>query len=461
MSKGILQEARHILHLAYPIIITQLAASGMGLTDTIMAGQLGALDLAAIAIGAGVWVPLYLFAKGTYMALTPTVAHLFGAKRNDDIGTYGQQGLWIGLVCGLLLAVLLANIKPLLHWLDVDPDIIPLSSQYLTALAFGMPALSLFNVFTSYCEGVGKTKPGMTFMLIGLMLNIPANYIFMYGKFGFPAMGAVGCGWATATVAATMMVLIAIYTHLAPSLKHFGLFRHWSLPRLGMIKELLALGLPMGISIFAEASIFSIVSLLLGRLGAEIVASHQIAINISSIAFMVPFSIAMAVTIRIGHWLGGQQPVNAKKAGQLGIMLALGYAVFSASCMLAFPHFLAEVYTSDSTVIELTVGLLWYAAVFQFSDGLQVAANGILRGYKDTKIPMMVVIIAYWGIGLPIGYLFGLTDFITPAMGPAGFWIGLVSGLTAAAILLLARVVYISQQHITSAAPAAAANQVS
>ncbi|WP_066016550.1 MATE family efflux transporter [Endozoicomonas atrinae] len=432
-------ELRELLYLAGPIMGAQLATTGMTFVDTSMAGQYSAMDLAAIALGSSIWMPVYLLIRGILMAITPTVAHLYGARQTGEIGGQVRQGLWIALLMSLLALGFIYKSDVVLQWLQVEPEMAAKTLEYLKALAWGIPAICLFQALTCYCEGMGKTKPSMVFSFAALALNIPLNYVLIYGKFGFPELGGVGCGYATAVCFWVMFLMMAGYTMLGQQHRKIGLFDHWDLPSLRIISSQLKLGIPIGLAIFFEASIFSVVALLIGKLGAIVVAGHQIALNFTSLAFMVPMSLAMGLTIRVGQALGAGKTEQAAYSSYAGIATTLVSATVSASVMMFLPGVVTSIYTQNPEVAILAAQLLVYAALFQYADGIQIAANGALRGYKDTRVPMAMILFACWGVALPLGYILGLTDWIVEPMGPHGLWIGLVTALTMGAFLLTLR----------------------
>lgn len=432
----LLTEWRALFQLAIPIVIAQLANSAMGFVDTMMAGRVSPADLAAVALGNSIWMPIFLLMNGVLLATTAKVAREFGAGKHRRIGPLVRQSLWLGLVLGCLLGTLMWNAEPLLHLLGIDPQLITPAMGYLRAVACGFPAVALYTVLRCYSDALGRTRPSMVIGLLGLLINIPANYVFIHGKLGLPAMGGVGCGWATALVMVFMLLAMTWWVRWAPAYRRHLVFSRWNRPQLAVQKNLLTLGLPIGISIFAEASIFSIIALLIGGLGASVVAGHQIALNFSSLVFMLPYSLGMATTVRVGQNLGANQPDGALFAAWVAMGTALLVACVSASYMTLLRDAIAGIYTADPQVLAIAASLIIYAAVFQFSDAVQVTAAGALRGYQDTRITMLITLISYWGIGLPIGYALGLTELGGPAQGPAGLWQGLIAGLTCAALLL-------------------------
>jgi len=444
-------EAYSLLKLATPIIIAQLANTAMGFVDTVMAGRVSPQDLAAVALGNSIWVPVFLLMTGILLATTPKVAQRYGAGTHTEIGPLVRQALWLALGVGLAAAVLLWNAEIILILMNVDPDLIEPSMGYLRAVACGFPAVALYHVLRCFSDGLGHTRPSMVIGLCGLALNIPLNYIFIYGKLGLPAMGGVGCGWATALVMGFMFLSMLWWVKWAPFYQPSKIFSHFEWPQWPVLKRLLSVGLPIGISVFAESSIFAVIALLIGGLGATVVAGHQIALNFSSMVFMIPYSLGMAATVRVGQALGRGEPREARFAAGVSMGAALAYACLSASLMLLLREQIAQIYTPDPAVIAVATTLLVYSALFQFSDAIQVTAAGALRGYQDTRVTMILTLFAYWGIGLPVGYALGLSDWLGAPSGPSGLWQGLVVGLTCAGGMLAVRLAGSARKRIRAA----------
>ena len=441
-------EVRALLALALPIIISQVATTAMGFVDAVMAGRVGPRDLAAVALGNSVWVPVFLLMSGILLATTPKVAQRYGANTHGEIGPIVRQALWLAFITGLCAAGILMVAEPLLHWMKVAPDLIEPCMGYLYGIASGMPAVAIYCVLRGFSDGLGKTRPSMVLGLIALALNIPLNYIFIYGHFGVPAMGGVGCGWATAIAMWVMMLGLAGWTRFGPAYQSSELFKRFDWPQWAVIKRVLSIGLPIGIAIFAESSIFAVIALLIGSLGATVVSGHQIALNVSSLVFMIPYSLSMAVTVRVGQALGRGEPREARFAAGVGMGTALAYACLSCSLMLVFREQIAAIYTPDPVVIHLASMLIVFSALFQFSDSIQVTAAGALRGYQDTRVTMVLTLFAYWGVGLPVGYALGLTHWFGEPSGPSGLWQGLIVGLSCAAGMLLVRLARSARRRI-------------
>ncbi|UVM20375.1 MATE family efflux transporter [Pseudomonas wadenswilerensis] len=444
-------ELRDLLMLATPIIIAQLATTAMGFVDAVMAGRVSARDLAAVALGNSIWIPVYLLMTGTLLATTPKVAQRYGAGQHAEIGPLVRQALWLALSVGLIASGLLLSAEPILQVMKVDPQLVAPSMGYLQGIAFGFPGVALYYVLRCYSDALGRTRPSMVIGLSGLLLNIPLNYVLIYGHFGLPALGGVGCGWASGIVMWFMALSMAAWTRWAPAYAMSRVLVRVDKPQWPVIKRLVGVGLPIGIAVFAESSIFAVIALLIGSLGPTVVAGHQIALNISSLLFMIPYSLGMAVTVRVGQAVGAGLPRQARFAALVGLGAALVFACFSASLILLMREPIASIYTPDTAVIQIAAMLIVYAALYQFSDAIQVIAAGALRGYQDTRVTMILTLFAYWGIGLPVGYVLGLTDLLGPASGPNGLWEGLIAGLTCAALMLAIRLARSSAKHIRRA----------
>ncbi|MCK6264201.1 MATE family efflux transporter [Vibrio sp. ZSDE26] len=436
------RESGALMHLSIPIILTQIATQAMGFVDTTMAGQVSSADLAAIALGTSLWIPVLLLLRGIIMALTPVVAYYRGARDFESISVEFFQMVWLALFSSVLLIAYLISAKPILELIGVASEIIPIASDYAFALAFGVPGIALFYTLNGFCEGMNNTKVPMIISVIGLLINIPVNYALIYGKFGFPEMGAVGCGWATSLVYWLMSGML--YSYIKGHHHYKSIIRFTNLkPRAKEMLHLLRIGLPIGMNIAVCGSIFSAIALMIGRIGAENVAAAQIALNISSMTYVIPMSISFGITIRVGHALGEKDELGAIERSKIGILVAGLISMLSVTTFLLFPEWIIRLYTTDPAISATAATLLLFTAMYQFSDALQTSANGALRGYKDTKVPMFLAIASYWGLALPLGMVLGLTDYIVPAMGEEGFWIGILTGLSVAAVLMLLRLRFI------------------
>ncbi len=437
---------RDLLHLAWPMLVGQAAQMCMGVADTIMAGAVGPVDLGAVAVGFSLWMPIFVFCVGVLGAVTADIAHAVGARDHARLAATLQQGVWLALGLTIVSAALVLQGHHLLPLMHVDPALQPLSRTYLQGIAFGIPGLMLFQVLRALSDGSGNSKPAMIIQVIALLANLPLNYIFIHGLYGAPKLGGAGCGWATGCVMWLQLILLGLLQrrHWLPLLLGEG----WRGPDWPQLWRLLKLGAPIGGAMFAETSIFAGAALLIGRLGATTLAAHQIALNYSALMFMAPVSLGQALTVKVGHMLGAGEPARARRFAALGAMTSVLFALLSASVMVLFSYQIASVYTPDESVRVLTAAILVYAAAFQLFDGLQVTAVGSLRGYHDTRATMVITLVAYWGIGLPLGYALGLTEWFGAARGVLGFWSGLIAGLAVAAVLLNWRLANISKARL-------------
>jgi len=441
------KEAKQLLLLAIPVILSQISQTAMGFVDTTMAGAVSATDMAAVAVGTSIWLPVILFAMGILMAITPTVAHLSGSGRRDKVGDHVQQGLWLAAILSVLVIAVIWNAGIFIRAMSgVDPKMADIAERYLHALMWGAPGFLFFQVIRDQCDGLSHTKPSMVFGFLGLLCNIPINYIFIYGHFGMPALGGVGCGVATASVYWLMFIGLWFWSKKSAALQDIRPKKRWAKPNIKEIKRLCTLGLPIASALFFEVTLFAVVAILVSPLGIVQVAGHQIALNFSSLMFVIPLSVGVASTIRVGYQLGRGSTQGAKVAAWTAQVVGLCFVCCTAIGTVIFRHDIAHLYNSDPAVVTLAGQLMFLAAIYQCSDSVQVIGSGILRGYKDTRAIFYITFISYWLLGLPSGYILGLTDIIVPRMGPAGFWCGFIIGLTAAAIMMVMRIIKLQKK---------------
>lgn len=428
---------KSLAKLAYPILIAQLIQNLMGFVDIVMAGRVSATDMAAVAVANSIWLPLILTVYGLIMALAAIVSQLAGAKNYLAISEQTYQTAWIALTLGLSLIGLYYLLAPIIApAIELEGKLKPLLFDYLRYIVWGAPGYCLYLVLRNYSEGLSYTKPTMVISIIGLLVNIPANYIFIYGEFGAPALGGAGCGVATALVYWAMFISMMIYAFNSKVLKQTSLFDKFYWPNWQQIKHILNLGIPIALSLLFEVSLFAVVAIILVPFGAEVVASHQIALNFSGLIFMVPLSLAMATTIKVGYAIGHNNNQQAQDYTKHAIILGLLLAVFTATITVIFRVPIVSIYTTEAPVITLAANIMLLATLYQFSDTVQVVSAGALRGYKDTKSILYITFVSYWLVGLTVGLILGITDWVVPQMGPYGFWIGFITGLTTAAVLL-------------------------
>ena len=464
-------EAGASLRLALPIVAGQLLAVALNVIDTILAGHLGTTVLAAVAMGYQIWVLVLLVVLGTMLAVTPAIAQLDGAGRRDETGALFRQAVWLALMLGIgLLAGVRFGGAALLAAAGVSPEILPDGLAFLRAIAWGAPALALFFAVRNFSEGLSLARPTMYFSALGVVVLLPLAYALMYGRLGAPRLGAAGAGYAHAI---TLWVQAGAFFAYVARRRHYQVARpfvRWDPPDARAIGGLLGVGVPMGFAIIMEGGLFVAVALMAGSLGEVPAAAHQIAINVASVTFMLPLGIAMATTVRVGNAVGRGDAAGVAWAALAGLALTLVCQLLSIGVMLGLPHAISRIYTTDAAVIALAVSLIGYAALFQLSDGIQALANGALRGLKDTLVPAILTLVAYWVIGFPLSRWLGLppgeghvpvADTVFAALGlprglgAPGLWAGFIAGLSAAALLLTLRFTLKARRlyHASRAAP--------
>lgn len=436
LTRRTLDEWKTLAALGGPILIAQVAQMANGVIDTVMAGHASAEDLAAVGIGSSLWMPLFLFFMGLLGALQPIISGYNGARTTERIMPATWQGLYIAGAGTVIMALLLTNVHPVLAQLNLEPHTAGITQGYLDAFAWGIPALLLINALRGLTDGLGHTRVIMVFSVLGTLVNLPLNYIFIYGKLGLPAMGGIGCGWATALSNGVAAIAMLIYLNRSRSYRRFHLIADWARPDWQGIRYILRLGVPIGFTIFVEASMFAVIALFLAPLGPVVVAGHQIALNVVSLLFMLPLSLGMALTLRVSFLVGARAPDTARLISRSSLILAASIALVFALLLFTFSRPIAALYSSEADVQAVSVRLLTFAAMFQIADVIQVTCISALRGYKDTGVPMFIMLFSFWGVGLPLGYVLTFTDWLLPALGAAGFWVGLTAGLTSASLLL-------------------------
>ena len=414
-----------------PVVGTQLLGMGLNVTDTIMAGQLSAADLAGVAVGNALYLPIFMFGIGTLVAINPVVSHHLGGKRFDEIGKSARQMLWVVALIALPSFFLVRWLPELMPIVRVAPEIIPFATNYMLAASWGIPAYFLFSGFRYFSEGLAYTRPAMLVALGMLIVNIPADYVFMYGAFGLPQLGAEGTGYATSLVQWAGGLSMLTFTAKFKTYRRFKIFVRTKGPDWDRIAELLKIGIPNALSTTMEVLLFAAVSVLMGTLSVQASAAHQVAINIAATVFMIPLGLSLAVSQRVGISIGKGLIQEARFRGFMGTAVCTVVTTITALLLFIFPETIVSIYTQDLEVSNLAVSLVFFAAVFQLSDGLQVGAFGALRGLKDTRMPMVFNLISYWFIGFSVGYYLSFIG----GYGPEGLWMGLIAGLTTAAML--------------------------
>jgi MATE family multidrug resistance protein len=420
--------------LAGPVIASQLAQISMGVADTMMCGQVSKETLAAVSLASAVWLVVWLIGYGPMLAVSPSVAQAYGAGRFLEAGRITRQAILLSLAISAVLGSLAWIFLPgmLLSVGGEDAAMSTAAVRYIVYVIPALPAILLSTVLRGLTEGVGKTGPVLLASVLGFLANIVGNWLLIFGNLGFPRMEAAGAACATVlaqwVIAGSLFAWILFHRNYAP----YSPFKNWEPPHLDDWWTLLKLGVPIGVSLLLEVSLFTVVALLMVRFGTVAQSAHQIALNVASVTFMVPLGIAFATTVRVGHAIGRRDHVAARRSGFVGISAAALFMLASGLVLWTIPGSIIRLYTRDAEVRLFAIQLLQLAAFFQLSDGLQVSAAGALRGVKDTTATMIITLVAYWVVGLPAAYILG----ITWEHGPVGMWIGLIAGLSVAAALL-------------------------
>lgn len=437
MSRGLRAEARALLALGLPLVLNNLFTFGFLLTNTAMGGRFGAEHLSAVALGSNVWLPLYLFGMGVLMAISPTVAQHWGARRLEALGEVCRQGQWLALGVGAVVVGLLALVRALdaLAPLGLPASTSTLAYGYLGALAWGAPGVFLFQALRFSSEGLGVTTPIMRASALGLAVHVAASAVLVFGLLGAPALGAVGSGVASAIAWWSMAGVMLLTLRRARQYRHLALLERFVGPRPRELGALLWLGLPIGFAILMEAGLFASSGFMMARLGAQVIAAHQVVVNYAAMMFMVPLGLAAATTIRVGQAVGRADLAAAGRTARVAAGLVAAFMLCSALVMVTLGEAVTALYTAEAQVLAVAAVLLPVAAAFQLFDGLQVTAAGALRGLKDTRVPMLLTALAYWGVGVPVAFLLGLVA----GLGPRGIWLGLCAGLVVSAALMWLR----------------------
>lgn len=439
-------ESSRLLSLGLPLVIAHIAVIGMAVTDTIMAGQASAIDLAGLAIGSGLWTAASVLVLGLLSALSPIIAQLRGAKQLDKIPQQVQQGVFLAAAIGLITALLLWLAPQLLIRMSIENEVREVASSYLQILALAAPPLAFASLLRNCCEAMGHTRPTMMINLGAFFANILLDYALVFGHWGLPAMGGVGCALATTSLNWLILILFILVVQQHPGLRSLKLLQWPKKLHLSDIRHQLQIGIPIAVGVTGEVLFFGIMALLLAPLGAIVVGAHQVAQNFGALIYMIPLGLAQAIGIRVAHANGCGSRIKARVVAWNGVTVGAIIATSSALATIYWRADIAAIYSPDPEVQLLAQQLLLYCGAYQLLDALQITAWGALRGHKDTKVAMIIQLASYWAIGFPIGYGLALTNWWLPAMGAQGFWVGIVFGLLAATIMLNWRLWQISRR---------------
>ena len=422
------QDLQRLFNLAWPIFVGQLAVISNGVIDTAMTSRFSAMDLAALAVGASIYISVYVGASGVMQALAPTIGQLFGAKRFSEIGSEVKQGLWLAFFLSVCGSLILAFPQPFLSIAQASPELNAKTTTYLQILAMSLPASLAFKVYSSLTTAVGRPKILMILQIASLILKIPLNALFIFGGFGIAARGGPGCALATTMLAWSILLAAWLILRHAPFYRQFQIFSGgFAWPRWSSQRALLLLGIPMGISYLIEVTAFTFMALYIARLGATAVAGHQIAANFGAVLYMLPLSIASATGTLVAQAVGADNQLAARRIGDSGIGMAALLSLTIGITVWLTREQIVRAYTPNETIAAAAIPLLVYIGFYQVFDGIQATSAFILRAYRIALVPTFIYAIALWGVGLGGGYLLGFNigGRIPVALhGAAGFWLG-------------------------------------
>lgn len=437
------QKLWQFLIILIPILITQVTLSLMTFFDTTMSGHASPADLAGAAIGSSIWIPVQTGLSGILMGITPIVAQLIGAGQKDKVGYHVFQALWLAVAVSVIVMIVGGfAVSPMLDSMSLEPKVHHVAFYFLIAISTGIIPLFGYIVLRSFFDSLGQTRVSMLITLISLPLNVGTGYVLIFGRFGFPRLGGIGSGIATAFTYWCIFLIALGIAHKMQPFAEYGIFRKFHRLSLTKWKEMLKIGVPMGFAIFFETAVFAAVTLLMSRYDTLTIAAHQAANNFASTLYMIPLSICMALTILVGYETGANRLKDARQYAKLGIGIAVALSLVTAAILMLVRKQVSGFYSDEPEVIALITHFLVYAIFFQISDAIATPIQGVLRGYKDVNPAFWITLLAYWIVGLPLGHILSLwTD-----LGPYGYWIGLISGLAVAAILLLRRLIVIQRK---------------
>lgn len=438
------EKITQFLVIFFPIFITQLSLTAIGFFDTVMSGQVSHYDLAGVAIGANMWLPIFTGIYGVLSGVTPILAQLHGAGRKEEMPFFVIQALYAALALGGAVVVLgWLLLVPALSIMNLEASVYQIAYHFLRALAIGVIPVFASAVLRNFIDALGYTRITMIITVIGVAINIALNYLLILGNYGFPRLGGVGAGYASAMTYWCILFMNIIVVYCIKPFKTYRVFEHFTGISFKTWRELAAVGFPIGLAIFFEVSIFAAVALLMAEYGTSVIAAHQAAINFAGLVYMVPLSIGFTLTIVVGFEAGAKRYWDAKQYSYLGMKIAITVAVIIAVILFTFNSKIASFYTKEPGVLELIKNFLIYAIFFQLSDAIAAPIQGALRGYKDVRITMVVAIISYWVIGMPVGYLLAKHS----TLQAYGYWVGFIVGLAVGAVVLFTRLIRLQKKY--------------
>jgi multidrug resistance protein, MATE family len=432
------------LALAFPVVISQLGQVLVGVADSMMVGRLGALPLAAASLANSIFFVILMFGMGISMGITPLVSIAEGKGKSKRISNLFGHSLWINILTAIALTGLVLGLSTGLHFLGQPEEVVLLTIPYLLVITASLFPFMIFQTFKQFAEGLSQTKQAMYITIFCNGVNIFLNWVLIWGRLGAPEMGLMGAGWATLISRIMMPILMGYYILTSKRYHVYSISLKLKKASIRIFSKILNIGIPTGFQYIFEVSAFSAAAVMMGWIGVNALAGHQIALNLASISYMMAAGLSTAGMIRVSNFIGRDNPKAMREAGMVVFGMALIFMLFTALIFVSFRMFLPTLYIDDPEVISLASSLLIIAALFQLSDGAQVAGLGVLRGMEDVKIPTLITLFAYWILGLPLGY------FLAFELGMAekGIWYGLLIGLSCTAILLFYRFHVLSKKRL-------------
>ena len=432
--------------LGWPMVLTQLFIMGTGFIDTAMAGHYGAVDLAGVSLGGNFMWPLFFLATGISMALMPITSQLHGANRVADVGHQLRQSLWLCLFNSTVLIVALQHSERVFLYAGIDAQTAQIAGDYLRGLSYGVPPVIFYISFRYVLEGLGHTRPPMIIAASILPLNALLNYALIYGKFGLPELGGVGCGYATAIVFWVELGFMLLFLRM-PYFRATQFFAIFEWPQWQTISKIYKLGLPIALTVFLEMALFGAIGFFIAKMGVTEMAAHSIAGNLNWMTYVIPMGIGSAASIRIGFLIGSDELNLARATAWAILKFAIGYALVVSALLIALRYQLVSIYTTDVAVTSVAVVLLLFIAVYQIVDDTQAVLVSALRGYKDTTVPMIISLVSYWLLALPLGYALAEGLLSNEPLGVYGYWTGLTLALAVVAVSAGLRLRFISSNY--------------
>ncbi|MGN0902158.1 MAG: MATE family efflux transporter [Succinivibrio sp.] len=441
MRTSFRRELHSQLRLFFPFLTGQFCACGMGVVDTVMAGLAGTIDISGVAVACSFYWPAYMFLSGVAYGLTPTTSLLLGLNNFPKMQLARYNALICCTILGILTAILLALVPCIFSYIPSDKNMMDVAAKYLYFVSFALPSTAIFNAYRCYSEGLGITRPTMYFGIIMLLLDIPLNYIFIFGKLGMPAMGGVGCGMTSAFINILTAVMIYFYVTRGKIYKKYEKNKKLYFD-IHSVRSFMHLSLPLGFSRTAEVACFSLAAVILSPFGPTTVAAHSITLNVSGMIFMIPLCLSMTATIRVSLMMGTKNFAKAYIAAKTTLFINLVTFALYFLMLITLREKIASLYTDDLQVLALTTGLMLFNCFYLFPDCIQCMFMGVLQGFKDSKTILINTIFSYWIVGFPLSVILAYGIF-TEKMGAYGVWTGFLICLVTSAIIYVSRAIYL------------------